>query len=84
MVFGKITTFAYSYFDELVYSAPLPDEVTLDEALDDVTLPAGTLAAWRPCPSSASFLIRFMIVGTNLLDKEMIPGSWKKKKTLGY
>ena len=91
-----MTTFTYSCFDELVYSAPLPGEVTLDEALDEVTLPAGialwlffdglllgSLFAW-PCPSSASFLIRFMIVGTNLLDKEMIPGSWKKKKTLGY
>jgi len=36
-----MTTFTYSCFDELVYSAPLPGEVTLDEALDEVTLPAG-------------------------------------------
>jgi hypothetical protein len=44
-----------------------------DELLWGLSLAAGA-------PSSASLLIRFMIVGTNLVDKEMSPGSWKQKK----
>ena len=37
------------------------------------SLPAGT------CPSSASFLMMFMMVGRNLVDKEMRPGSCKER-----
>jgi hypothetical protein len=44
-----------------------------DELLWGFSLAAGA-------PSSASLLIRFMIVGTNFVDKEMSPGSWKQKK----
>lgn len=76
----------YSSFEGLEYS----DEVTSDEALDDVSLLALTPFLelfdamegfpWGPlvvgiCPSSASLLRRFMIVGTNLEDKEIRPGS---------
>lgn len=88
-----MTFFTYSSFDEPVYLFPLSNDVKLDEALDDAELPTGTalevlfldevlwgLLAVGFCPSSASLLIRFMIVGTNLVDKEMSPGSWKQKK----
>lgn len=66
------------------------DENASDEVLDDIALPAvvtllllcdgflrGLLVAGL-CPASDSFLIRFMIVGKNLLDKDKIPGSCKK------
>lgn len=66
------------------------DEVTSDEALDDVSLLALTpflklfdatagflcgLLVAGICPSSANLFRRFIIVGRNLEDKEISPGS---------
>lgn len=84
----QITSFNYSYFDGLEYSIPL-SEVTLDEALDDISMWPGSpllllfdgflwgLLDAGLCASSASFLIRFITVGRNLVDKDISPGSWK-------
>ena len=75
-------------FIGLVYSAPLSDDVTLDDATDvkSLSIPfpkllesssgilRGSGAAGR-CPSSASFLRRFITVGRNFVERESIPGS---------
>lgn len=88
----RLNFFAYSSFDELVYRFPFSNAVMLDEELDETELPTGTalvlfrdvclwgLLAAGLFPSSASLFIRFMIVGTNLVAKEMTPGSWKQEK----
>lgn len=88
----RLNFFAYSSFDELVYRFPFSSAVMLDEELDETELPTGTalvlfrdvclwgLLAAGLFPSSASLFIRFMIVGTNLVAKEMTPGSWKQEK----
>jgi len=72
----------------LVYSAPLSDDVTLEDATDVESLfipfpkllesSSGFLrvsGAAGCCPSSASFLRRFMTVGRNFVERESIPGS---------
>lgn len=77
----------YSCFEGLEYS----DSVTSDEAVEDIELLAlaplpklfdasagflcGPLAVEAAAPSSANLFIMFMIVGTNLVDKERRPGS---------
>jgi len=87
--FTKMRFFAYSSLSGPSYSVPLSNAVRLDDELDESALLSlklffdgvlwGLLAAWF-CPSSASFFMMFMIVGTNLVDKEMIAGSWRRKK----
>lgn len=39
LLFNEMTSFTYSYFDGLEYSDPLSNDVTPDEALDDIAVP---------------------------------------------
>lgn len=92
----RLAYFTFSCLEGLVYSVPISDHVTSDEAVDD-TSPLLFDPLWKLfaatgrflwgsgaggfCPSSASFLRRFMTVGRNLVDSERSPGSWKHKQS---